>query len=124
MDASVPDCLVTGYRHLIPSLALPDPNDRHVLAAAIRAGANVIVTANLKHFPASVLASYGIQALHPDQFLRRLVDTAPAPICEAVRIHRRNLRHPPKTVAEYLQTLERHGLRETVAALRRFATLV
>ena len=53
MDKAAPDALVRGYEHLIPGLALPDPNDRHVLAAAIRAGASVIVTCNLADFSAS-----------------------------------------------------------------------
>ena len=56
MDQAVPDCLVEGYESLIEGLSLPDPDDRHVLAAAIRAGAQTIVTINLKDFPALSLA--------------------------------------------------------------------
>ena len=52
MNTHVRDCRVTGYRDLITALQLPDPDDRHVLAAAIKAGASVIVTYNTKHFPA------------------------------------------------------------------------
>ena len=55
MNAHAHDCLVTGYEDLIEALVLPDPNDRHVLAAAIRAGADVIVTSNLADFPAGIL---------------------------------------------------------------------
>jgi len=51
MDQSVPDCLVTGYEGLIDSLNLPDSNDRHVLAAAIRCQASVIVTFNPPDYP-------------------------------------------------------------------------
>ena len=58
MNEAVRDCLVTGYEDLIESLSLPDPDDRHVLAAAIRADAEVIVTFNLKDFPEGTLASY------------------------------------------------------------------
>src|SRR4051794_38652814 len=61
MDRHVPDSLVTGYEPLIPTLILPDPDDRHVLAAAIHAKAELIVTFNLSDFPASVLSGYGIQ---------------------------------------------------------------
>ncbi len=118
MDASVPDCLVEGYEDLIAGLRLPHPNDCHVLAAAIRVGADVIVTANLKHFPPSSLAGYGIDAQHPDQFVRHLADLAPGPVCVAVKTHRQGLRNPPKTVAQYLETLKRQALPETVAALR------
>ena len=69
MNGAVRDCLVTGYEDLIESLSLPDPDDRHVLAAAIRAGAEVIVTFNLKDFPATTLSSYDLEAKHPDDFL-------------------------------------------------------
>lgn len=61
MDANVLDCLVTGYESLIRSLSLPDEDDRHVLAAAIRCGADSIVTFNLKDFPQSALEPYGIE---------------------------------------------------------------
>jgi PIN domain len=59
LDASVPDALVSGYEGLIPALQLPDPDDRHVLAAAIRCGASAIVTFNERDFPADELAKYG-----------------------------------------------------------------
>ena len=62
MNAAVPDCLVTGYEDIIDSLSLPDPDDRHVLAAAIRCGAQIIVTKNLKDFPGEILNRYGIEA--------------------------------------------------------------
>jgi predicted nucleic acid-binding protein len=82
MDRAVPDCLVTGYEGLIQQLDLPDPNDRHVLAAAIRCQAGVIVTYNLKDFPPSVLEAYGIDVQHPDDFVRCLYDIAPgASLC-------------------------------------------
>jgi hypothetical protein len=63
MDLHAVDALVTGYADLIPALELPDPNDRHVLAAAIRGQANVIVTMNLRDFPAEVLRPFGIDSL-------------------------------------------------------------
>ena len=57
------------YESLIPSLDLPDPDDRHVLAAAIVGRCDVIVPQNLKDFPANVLDRYGIDKQHPDEFL-------------------------------------------------------
>src|SRR6266404_5309462 len=72
MDLHAEACLVTGYEHLIASLSLPDQDDRHVLAAAIVAGADVIVTHNLKDFPPEALAPYHIEARHPDVFLRHI----------------------------------------------------
>jgi hypothetical protein len=124
MNAHVRDCLVTGYEDLISALVLPDPDDRHVLAAAIRAGANVIVTANLADFPAETLKRYGIEAQHPDEFIHHLLNLAPAAVCGAVKKQRESLKNPPKTVEQYLESLERQGLAQTVAALRKFAELI
>src|ERR1700722_10465987 len=65
MNEAVRDCRVSGYEDLIDSLTLPDPDERHILAAAIRANAEVIVTFNVKDFPTGVLAGYNIEAQHP-----------------------------------------------------------
>ena len=109
---------------MIDSLILPDPDDRHVLAAAIRAGAQVIVTCNLRDFPAETLARFDIEAQHPDHFLVQLFDFAPGVICAAVKRQREGRRNPPKTVEELLATLESQGLPQTVARLRQFADLL
>lgn len=124
MNAHVRDCLVTGYEALIPVVSLPDPNDRHVLAAAIRAGADVIVTANLTDFPGSELGRYGIEAQHPDRFIMHLLDLAPHTVCAAAKRQRESLKSPPKSVEEYLRSLERQGLAQAVATLRQFADLI
>ena len=124
MNTHAEGCLVTNYEDLIPSLELPDQNDRHVLAAAIRAGADVIVTSNLSDFPRDTLAKFGIEAQHPDQFLTHLLDLAPNVVCAAAKRQRQSLKKPPKTVAEFLETLEATGLAQTVAGLREFAELI
>jgi len=124
MDTAVRDCLVTGYEILIDSIALPDPNDRHVLAAAIRAGADAIVTFNLKDFPESAFTEYGIAAYHPDEFLVHLMDLAPGIVCASLKRQRESLRNPTQTAAELLTTLERQGLIETVVKLREFENLL
>jgi predicted nucleic acid-binding protein len=124
MNASVLDCLVTGYKELIPALPLPDPNDRHVLAAAIRSRTDVIVTSNLKHFPSDVLGNYGIDAQHPDEFIKHLLNLATPAVCGAAKTQRQRLKNPPKTVDEYLAGLERQGLVQTVKELRSFAGLL
>jgi hypothetical protein len=117
MNESVLDCLVDGYEGLIEALTLPDPNDRHVLAAAIKGRADVIVTFNLADFPTSYLSNYGIEAQHPDEFIGHLIDLALGKVCSAVRCVRARLRNPPLTVVEYLETLERCGLPCTAASL-------
>ena len=118
MDKHVEDALVTGYEDLIEGLHLPDPDDRHVLAAAIRGRADVIVTRNLKDFPDDALEPFGIAAQHPDEFVVHLIDLAPGHVIEAARQHRESLKNPAKTVEEYLEMLESEGLTETVAFLR------
>jgi hypothetical protein len=124
MDSNVRDCLVTGYESLIPSLTLPDPKDRHVLAAAISSGASVIVTFNVRDFPLDELGVYGVEAQHPDEFLRFQLDLAPSLVCVAAKRHRASLRKKPKTVDEYLSTLEAQGLPQTVQELRKFSELI
>ena len=121
MDAHVPDCLVVGYEPLIDTLTLPDPDDRHVLAAAVTAKAAVIVTSNLRDFPVAALAPYGITPRTPDAFVTDVLAERPAAVCTAFANQRQELRRPPKTVDELLADLERCGLRATVAALRPFA---
>ncbi len=124
MDAHVRDCLVTGYESLIAGLELPDANDRHVLAAAIRSGASVIVTFNAADFPEAQLAKFGIEAQHPDVFVTHLIDLAPGEVVAAARDQRAALRNPPFSVAEFLDCLARQRLPETVVRLRAFAALL
>jgi len=121
MNAHVRDALVDGHQSLIPALALPDPDDRHVLAAAIQCGADLIVTFNLDDFPEHALASYGIGACHPDLFLVDQLNLDAERVCLAMRQHRASLRNPPKTVDEYLATLEEQGLTRFSQAVRHYA---
>ena len=118
MDMKFPHSLVTGYEAIIPTLWLPDPNDRHVLATAIHAKASFIATFNLKDFPESALTSYGVQAINPDDFVCRLIDYDAKALLDAVAGHRAALCRPAKTVEQYLATLERQRLFKMVAFLR------
>lgn len=118
MDAALPDACVSGYAPLIPGLTLPDTDDRHVLAAAIRAKAQVIVTFNEADFPADTLAGFDIVAQHPDLFLRHLVDLNPAIVRARVAQMLQGWRQPPNTPEAFIGALERIGLPEAAAALR------
>ena len=118
MDVHIPDGLVTGYEARIAGLLLPDPDDRHVLAAAIHCGATIIITKNLKDFPAAVLAPLGIEAIHPDTFVRRLFDENPDAVLAAAKAHRADLKSPPRSPADYLVALEGQEMAETATALR------
>lgn len=117
MDTALPSAMVTGYESRMANLTLPDPGDRHVLAAAIESKANVIVTFNLKHFPAASLALYGIKALTPDAFALQLYKAVPDDFLQVVQIHRASLTRPPKTAEEYIAALARGQLPLTSAAL-------
>jgi hypothetical protein len=118
MDKATFDALVEGYEDLIPTLSLPDENDRHVLAAAIRGEAQVIVTMNLRDFPDEVLQQYELEAQHPDEFILHLIDLAPDPVIDAAETHRQSLKNPPKSIEEFLASLEAQGLLQSVAAMR------
>lgn len=120
MDAAVPDCLVTGYEDIEAGLHLPDVDDRHVLAAAIVGHASVIVTFNLKDFPAEVLKPKGIEAQDPDEFIRHLFDLNPGAVMSAVRAQRETLKDPPYTARQLLDTFLEQRLVSTVAALEPF----
>lgn len=124
MDEAVPDCIVTGYEPLEAGLDLSDPDDRHVLAAAILCHAGTIVTYNLRDFPADILVPYGITAQHPDEFILHAIDLHPAAVCSAVRAQRESLRSPPRTAEELLDTLLSMGLPESVAQLRHYRELI
>ena len=118
MEQHFPDALVTGYEVLAAELDLPDPDDRHVLAAAINGKADVIVTANLRDFPASQLAPHALAAQHPDTFVADLFEVDSEAVLAAVRGHRSALRNPPRSVGEYLSAVERLGLSTTASLLR------
>jgi hypothetical protein len=102
MDAAVPDCLVVDFEELLGGIELPDPNDRHVLAAAIKADADAIITFNLKDFPESALRKYGIEAQHPDEYICCQFDLKPAVVVIAAQRCRQRLKNPSKTAVEYL----------------------
>jgi hypothetical protein len=109
---------VGEYEPLIPTLTLPDADDRHVLAAAIAAQVPVIVTFNLSDFPASALSPYGVRALHPDVYLFELLDTTPDAFVGAIHTHRTALKNPPCTQDEYLARFVENGLHTTSARLK------
>lgn len=121
MEAHVAHAVVSGYEEIIPTLSLPDPDDRHVLAAAIHGGASVIVTANVKDFPAEALAPYKIVAQEPDAFVHGLLEAQPQSGVAAFAADRARLRNPAMSPTEYIASLERAGLTATAAALRVFA---
>jgi predicted nucleic acid-binding protein len=118
MCDAVPDCLITGYEKLTPGITLPDPDDAHVVAAAIRAGAQAIVTFNLRDFPDHDLEGGNIEAKHPDEFVLDSIHLAPGAIIQIITEQAAALKNPPQTVDDVLETLRCNGLVRSVAALR------
>ncbi len=116
---AIPDVTVTGYEDLIPSLGLPDPDDRHVLAAAIACNAQVVVTSNVRHFPETQLERYNIEAQSPDEFVVNVLELAPARVISIVQDQARALIHPDMTFEALLDRLRAVGLPRATAAIRR-----
>lgn len=125
MNAHSRDSVVTGFEALIPTIeGCPDPDDRHVIAAAYHGQADAIVTFNLKDFPPATLARYGLEVIHPDDFVRYQFDLNLAKVLASVSACRARLRNPPKAIGDYLDTLEAQRLPKTVAELRRYASIL
>ncbi len=121
MDRHTRDCLIVGYEESLDEFQLPDPDDRHVLAAAVVGDCDRIITSNLRDFPESAVAPYGIQVQHPDEFLSELLESMPFHFCDAVRKVRSRLKAPPVSLEDYLFTLSRSGLKSTVEKLNQFS---
>lgn len=109
---------ITGYKSLIETLSLPDFDDRHVLAAAIKAKAQVIITANLKDFPANALNPHSIRAEHPDTFISACIDRDRKKAVKALENQVKALRNPPLSKEKVLDNLEKVGLTKSVAKLK------
>ena len=102
IDKTIPDCLVQSYRPLIAGLELPDPNDRHVLAAAIRCGAQVIVTCDKSHFPVEELSPYDIEAQHPDTFIIYQKEENTLAVLAQLKAARLTYNQPQLSVEEFI----------------------
>jgi predicted nucleic acid-binding protein len=124
MNAINPSPLVTDYEELIATLQLPDPNDRHVLAAAIASRANKIVTWNLKDFPDGIVNGFGIAAQNPDDFIHGLLIADPQAVVATLREMRRRLRRPSLDSNAFLDALAKNLLTQTRNVLERFASLL
>jgi len=118
MRDAFPDAEVFGYESLIPQMQC-DKGDRHVLAAAVRGGAAVIVTFNLRHFPVAALAPYQVGVVHPDEFLLDQLDLYPSLVTQTVMDVPEAYEHPPVTVHEFCDLLDRSGVPRFVRAVSR-----
>ena len=126
MRAAAPDWEVAEeqYAALVPCLTLPDPNDVHVLAAAIAGHADCIVTKNLKDFPADVLSKHGIEVIHPDDFIVMQLDLDAVAGLTALKDMRQRRKAPPYTAEEFAQLFDRCELFSTAQRMLEAAALI
>ena len=116
MNEALPYALLEDIPEI--TIELPDPNDRHVLAAAIQIEADYIVTNNLRDFPNSILEPLGIKAIQPDDFIMLLVQSTPELVKIAIQMQRKNLIHPALNTEQLWAELAAQNLKKFVAWLR------
>ena len=126
MREAVPDWEVEDQAWTICArgLELPDPDDVHVLAAALAGHADCIVTANLKDFPAEVVAQLGIEVIHPDQFIVAQWDLDQLVAVAAFKRMRARWKKPQASAEDFAAAMERGGLPATAQRLREAAELI
>lgn len=113
-----------AWEPLEACIVLPDPKDRHVLAAAIAGHADCIITANLKDFPAAILDPLGIEAVHPDSFLVAQLDLDAFRVLPSFKGMRARLKDPAYSPSTFADAMERNGLIETAQFLRQALELI
>jgi hypothetical protein len=105
----MPSAAISDFQEYEAGLLLPDPDDRHVLAAAIACGASIIATFNLKDFPADIVMGHGIAARAPDDVFLEIAADDPEGLLSAVAAVRARLKAPPVSSSDYVAGLARAG---------------
>jgi hypothetical protein len=124
VNLSVQDCLVEGYEYIIPTIELPDLNDRHVVAAAVVGHADAIVTFNLKDFPAELIDKFGVDVQHSDDFLMNQLQLRQFDALEVMRKVRGRYRNPQLSAKEFIELVSRNGLPQTAQYLQTHMGLI
>jgi len=126
MREAVPDWEIqeVAWSSIAGCLSLPDPNDIHVLAAAIAGHADCIVTRNHQDFPESIMATHGIDILDPDVFIVNQWDLESVPVMVAFKEMRARRKKPTESVEDFARTLEKNGLPATAQKIREAAALI
>lgn len=110
MESAFSESLVRGWQPLEQTVDLPDPNDRHVVAAALQRNADALVTMNLRDFPSAVLKQHSLEAIHPDDFLLDHLDLAPRIVLDVLRDQASHTRNPVLSTVDLLARLHRAGV--------------
>lgn len=116
MEKAIPDAHIpkSRYQEILSSISLPDPNDNHVLAAAIVCQAQVIVTFNLKDFPKNILSKYEIEAIHPDDFICHLINLSPENVLDSIFNQIKKLKNPPIEMESLIKIHKKSGLHKSM----------
>lgn len=122
MEAAFPDAMVGDLGHHLPSCRdLPDPKDAHVLAAALKTRAAVIVTENIRDFPDSVIGPLSMEAKSGDAFIADAIALGEIQAVTAIGMMRKRFKRPEMSAEDLLLGMEARGLTETVNVLRPYA---
>lgn len=124
IEEAFPEGMIVEDPALVDSLTLPDPNDRHVFAAAIQTKATLIVTQNLKDYPQDALGAHQIEPISADGFIADCIDLAGAEAIAALRELRERFRRPELDAEAFLRLVEERGLSQTAAMLQEYRPLL
>jgi hypothetical protein len=122
MNKALPAATVGGYEQHIPRIILPDPDDRHVVAAGIAANASHVLTWNLRHFPANELKKFGLRRMTPDAFLAGLFDQIPDLVISSLANSRRNLSKTRVSASDFIDILERQKLVQVAKRVEKYVS--
>lgn len=107
INSAFPEALISLAANQIFPISLPDPDDEHVLTAAIQSHSNFIVTNNLKHFPQEKLATQHVAAISPDNFLCHLFESSPEESSIIIQELVSEKNHPPRSIKDEITHLQR-----------------
>ena len=124
IEKAFPEACINGHEIFVDGLQLKDPDDRHVVAAAIRTRAAIIVTDNLKDFDPDVLEALDIQCLGLDDFVADQIDLAGPEAIEALKVMRERFKNPAISAEDMIRRIEARGHVQTASLLENYASLL
>jgi PIN domain len=122
MNDALPMATVSGHEEHIPKVTLPDPYDRHVVAAGIAAKATLILTWNLRHFPEKELKKFGLRRMNPDEFLSGLFDKALDLVIGSLANARQNLSKTRVSASDFIRILENQRLAQLAKRVEKYVS--